>query len=420
LKKRDRRSQSLRVSESQSQKRNFFEMLKRILLAIIILVGLGLADWIISRALGPDSYYLQIVIEVGIAIILAVSLNLINGFTGQFSLGHAGFAAVGAYASAAITFYFGAKLVDMVAGLGVGPAVAKPLVFIGVLMVAGIAAAIAGLLVGLPTLRLRGDYLAIATLGFSEIIRLIINNRPEIGGAAGFTPLVALPKFVSFFWVYLFVIITIVVSANLLRSVHGRALLSIREDELASQVMGVPITYYKVMAFVLGAVFAGFAGCLTAHQNLALHPNDFDLIASVMIVVMVVLGGMGSITGCALAAVLLTLLSYALRSTEGLIGGCLLIGLAIISLALAGRRMRSYQKSILSAALLMGIYLLLKASQLLLEQRLAELRMLLFSFLLIMLMLTRPQGLFGAREFSLARLLEYLRPLLRRQTHGPA
>jgi branched-chain amino acid transport system permease protein len=366
-------------------------MLKRIVTTILIIAALWAASRLVTGALNP--YYLQISIEVGIAIILAVSLNLINGFTGQFSLGHAGFAAVGAYSSAAITFNYSPALVASITRLGVGEAVAIIIVFIAMLLLAALVAALFGLLVGLPSLRLRGDYLAIATLGFGEIIRLVINNRPEVGGAAGFAASSDMPQFVNLFWVYLFVIIVLIVSTNLLHSVHGRALLSIREDELAASVMGVPTTRYKVMAFVIGAAFAGIAGCLTAHYNRALSPNDFDLIASVMIVVVVVLGGMGSIVGVTIAAVLLQLLSYALRSSIGLILGSLLVVIAILGLMLAGRRRPMGQKFGIAALLLAALVLAALRALPFLAQRAPELRMLLFSALLIVIMLTRPQGL---------------------------
>jgi branched-chain amino acid transport system permease protein len=297
---------------------------------------------------------------------------------------------------------------------------AKQIVFLGALFVSALTAAVAGFLVGLPTLRLRGDYLAIATLGFGEIIRLIINNRPEVGGASGFTPMVQIPQFVDFFWVYLCVIITIAVSVNLLRSAHGRALLSIREDETAAQVMGIPITYYKVMVFALGAALAGVAGCLSGHYRLGLHPNDFDVITSVMIVITVVLGGMGSITGCTFAAVLLTLLSYALRSTLGLMLGCFFSVLAILLLLLpAGGRLPKAAKVSMSLVILAALGLTLFRSQAFLAERAAELRMLLFSGLLVIIMLTRPQGLLGMREISLAGISKYL-ALRRRPTHGSA
>ncbi|NIM04773.1 MAG: branched-chain amino acid ABC transporter permease [Armatimonadetes bacterium] len=392
-------------------------MLKRLSTAIIICIGLWLADRLLSATLNP--YHLQITIEIGIAIILAVSLNLINGFTGQFSLGHAGFMAVGGYCSAALTFYYAPQWIEALSNTGMGPAAAKQLVFFGALAISALTAAIAGFLVGLPTLRLRGDYLAIATLGFGEIIRLIINNRPEVGGASGFTPMVQIPQFVNLFWIYLFVIITIMVSANLLRSAHGRALLSIREDEVAAQVMGVPITYYKVMAFALGAAFAGIAGCLSGHYRLGLHPNDFDVIASVMIVIMVVLGGMGSITGCTVAAILLTLLSYALRSTLGLMVGSLVCAAAILLLLAPAWRLPKNAKLSMVLAILAALALGLVRSQVFLAERVAELRMLLFSGLLVMIMLTRPQGLLGGREISWAGIVKRF-TLRRRQTDGPA
>lgn len=310
---------------------------KKILLIILFSGVFLLLDVLISPRLNP--YYLQILIYCGINIILAVSLNLINGFTGQFSIGHAGFMAIGGYTSAAFTFYLGPKILEM---LFLPLWFSKPLVFVLGLLLGGALAAFAGLLVGIPSLRLRGDYLAIVTLGFGEIIRVFILNIDAIGGARGFSDV---PKYTSLFWVLGFTVLTIVVVRNLVYSTHGRAFLSVREDEVAAEAMGINTTWYKVTAFVIGAFFAGIAGGLLGHYLQYLHTNSFTFIRSFEVVMMVVLGGMGSITGSILAAVILTLLPEVLRPVK-------------------------------------------------------DYRMVFYSILLVILMITRPQGIFGVREFN--------------------
>ena len=289
-----------------------------------------------------DPYIFSIIMYAGINVILAVSLNLVNGFTGQFSMGHAGFMSVGGYLSAYLTVnletthpaWFNDPLLS--AGL-----------FFGALMIGGIGASIAGYLVGLPSLRLKGDYLAIVTLGFGEIIRVIVLNVDAIGGARG---LPNIPPLSTFGWVYSFVVLVIFVIWRLINSSHGRAFLSVREDEIAAEAMGVNITRAKVRAFVIGAFFAGVAGGLFAHYLRYLNPQTFDFNRSFEIIIMVVLGGMGSITGSVVAALFLTGIREALRPLQ--------------------------------------------------EITKLDFRMVIYSLMLIVLMLTRPNGLFGTRELT--------------------
>jgi len=285
-----------------------------------------------------DPYYLHLFTLSCINVILAVSLNLINGTTGQFSLGHAGFMAVGGYSSASLTFYLGPKII---AALNFLPAIlAKNLVFLFALLGGGLSAAILGLLVGIPSLRLRGDYLAIVTLGMGEIVRVLILNVEAIGGARGFSDI---PAYTNLFWIISLTALTIAAVASLTASSHGRAFLSVREDEIAAEAMGVNTTYYKVIAFVIGAFFAGMAGCLFGHYLQLLHPNSFTFLKSFEIIIMIIVGGLGSIFGAVVAAVILTLLPEALRYLGPV----------------------------------------------------KDWRMVIYSLALIILMITRPQGLFG-------------------------
>jgi branched-chain amino acid transport system permease protein len=263
---------------------------------VLVLAGLQAT---LRGVIGAYNY--QIVGLVGVNIILAVSLNLINGYTGQFSIGHAGFYAVGAYTSAALVEYGG----DTVrAALAFLPPVAQNgvLLVLGILA-AGLLAGIAGLAVGIPSLRLRGDYLAIVTLGFGEIIRVVILNVDAIGGARGFSGVAPLA---NFFWIYLFVLITIAVVHNLVHSSYGRAFISIRDDEIAAEAMGVDTTRFKVLSFVISSIFAGVAGALFGHFTQYLHPNSFTFQTSFFVIIMIVIGGLGSIEGAVLGAVVFT------------------------------------------------------------------------------------------------------------------
>lgn len=237
-----------------------------------------------------NQFYSNTLIFIAINIILAVSLHLVIGITGQFSIGHAGFLAVGAYVSAIVTM----KL---------------DLPFIVAIIVGGIVAALAGLIVGIPSLRLKGDYLAIATLGFAEIIRIVFLNIDYVGGAAGMQ--------VSHFttWTYAFVclVITIVVIVNFTNSRHGIAAISVRENEIASDAMGINTTYYKVAAFAIGSFFAGVAGALYSHNFYIIQPSQFGFLKSFDILIFVVLGGLGSLSGAVLSAILLTVVSTYLQ-----------------------------------------------------------------------------------------------------------
>jgi len=279
--------------------------------AAVLLVVLQLTvvnQLLLNGPIQEGPYIHQIVILVGINIILAVSLNLINGFTGQFSIGHAGFFAVGAYMSAFVVTTLGDRVHHALAFL---PVTAQD----GVLLLLGIVAgallsAIAGLAVGIPSLRLRGDYLAIVTLGFGEIIRVFILNIDAIGGSRGFT---GIPKLSNFFWVYFFVVVTVVTVRNLIYSSYGRAFISIRDDEIAAEAMGVDTTRFKVMSFVISSMFGGIAGALFGHFMMYLHPNTFTFMKSFEVIIMIVIGGLGSIEGSILGAVLITVILEVFR-----------------------------------------------------------------------------------------------------------
>ena len=292
-----------------------------LILAILVAAGVSYFSVYFNR------YYLGVAIDVGINIILAVSLNLINGHTGQFSLGHAGFMAVGGYTAAAITLAIGPRIPGPLAGL----------LFAGALVAGGLLAAVAGLAVGIPTLRLRGDYLAIVTLGFGEIIRVLLQNMECVGAASGLS---GIPEKTTLFWAFGLAAITVYVVGCLVSSTYGRGFIAVHDDEVAASASGINPTRYKVTAFVVGAFFAGIAGGLFAHHKLFLSPTNFDFMKSIDIVVMVILGGMGRTGGVILAAIVLTLLPEFLRPF-------------------------------------------------------AEYRMIIYSLLIIVLMLARPQGLFG-------------------------
>jgi branched-chain amino acid transport system permease protein len=278
-------------------------------------------------------YYLQILLIVGIFITLTLSLNLINGFCGQFSLGHAGFWGAGAYASAIYSVYFALP-------------VAAPINMAIACLVGFLASALCGIIIGVPCLRLKGDYLAIATLGFGEIVRIIIMHTEMAGGPRGF---INIPHWANIYWVYAVAVLTIAFMLNLKRTTYGRAIISIREDEIAAENMGVNLFHYKLFSFIVGAGIAGIAGALFAHTQQFLHPSNFNFMWSVIILVMVILGGQGSVTGSVIGAVLLTLFPEVLR----FIGG-----------------------------------------------HASDWRMPIYSVLLIVLMLARPEGIFGAHEFS--------------------
>jgi branched-chain amino acid transport system permease protein len=289
--------------------------------------------WAIQAAAPADVTI--VLVAMGVNVILAVSLNVVNGFAGQFSIGHAAFMAVGAYTAAGITL----ALRDVQLA-GIPPAASDALVFAAALGAGMALAAVAGLLVGVPSLRLRGDYLAIVTLGFGEIIRVVIENTRALGGATGLS---GLPPYATVVWTGLGVVATVVMARRLEGSTQGRALLAIREDEVAAEAMGVDTVGWKVRAFVISAAFAGLAGGLLVHKILLCTPRMFTFVRSMEVVVMVVLGGMGSISGSIVAAAVLTLALEWLRGLD-------------------------------------------------------QYRMVIYSLLLVVLMLTRPTGIFGTRE----------------------
>ncbi len=261
--------------------------------------------WIILYPLNKsgllNNYWMHVINVSLIFVILTVSLNLINGFAGQFSIGHMGFAAVGAYTSATLT-----TLVWKLPSHGVVAYSA----FIGALLLGGIAAAFIGFLIGLPTLRLRGDYLAIVTLAFGEIIRVIINSINYVGGPRGIP---GIPRFSTFTFVLIATVLSVIIMKNIIYSSVGRALLSIREDEVASELVGVDTTKYKVMGFTAGAFFAGIGGGLLAHLIQYIDPLQFGFMATIYVLIMVYVGGIGSISGSIVAAIGLTFLSEGLR-----------------------------------------------------------------------------------------------------------
>lgn len=278
-------------------------------------------------------YYSRIVLDIGIAMVMAVSLNIVNGMTGQFSIGHAGFMTLGGYAAGMVTYYTSLSLWDSNSTHG-GFLGSGEWLFVVSCLVGGLVAAGAGYVVGLPSLRLRGDYLAIVTLGFGEILRVILQQTgrvlddaealksatwsqlipPPVGGSIGFD---GIPKYTNLFWVYVFVTFTVVLAYRLKQSSLGRAMISIREDEIASQAMGVNIARNKVLAFVLAAFLAGAAGGLFAHEKgVIISPKDSGFQRSFDYVIMTVLGGSGSITGVMLAALILTALPEMLRDFD--------------------------------------------------------------------------------------------------------
>lgn len=289
---------------------------------------------------GLNSYKQQILFFIAVNVMLSVSLNLVNGFCGQFSLGHAGFMAIGAYTSALLSLTWHPF------GQGALTILNFPLYVTG----GGLLAAVAGGFVGLPSLRLRGDYLAIVTLGFGEIIRVVLLNLDFVGGARGLSGIPGSTDFAASMHIFLWAGGTVLLVSHLVRSHYGRAFLSVREDEIAAECMGVNTTAVKVRAFVISSFFAGAAGGLFAHTANFLNPASFQFLKSVDVVIMVVLGGMGSVTGSVVGAILVTILPESLRGLQSITG--------------------------------------------------VDLRMVIYSLTLILLMIWRPGGLFGERELS--------------------
>lgn len=301
----------------------------------MIWFGIGLfiflLIWILLRVGILNSYYESTIFTICINIILAVSLNLIVGICGQFSLGHAGFMAIGAYSAGIVT-----RMIPSYFGL-----------VLGILIGFGITI-LAGLVVSIPTLRLRGDYLAIATLGFSEIIRICIQTMKITNGAAGLT---GIPKLTTWPLLYACTVLSIIICTNFVRSAPGRAARAINDDEIAAEAMGINTTKYKVAAFVVGAMLASLAGSLFANYFYVLNPNQFTFNKSIDILVMVVFGGMGSMSASVIAAIVIGILN---------------------------------------------MYL----------QQFADIRMIIYGAALVLMMIFRPQGILGTWEVSIERWLK--------------
>jgi len=302
-----------------------------ILWLLLLLAGYGLISVLVSVGV-LNLFYVQILQQIGINIILAVGLNLIVGFSGQFSLGHAGFMAIGAYAAAII----GSKSPTYGA-------------FFGAMLIGALLSGAVALLVGIPTLRLKGDYLAVATLGVSEIIRIfIINGGSLTNGAAG---ILGIPNFTTWQMVYFFVVMTTIATLNFLRSPIGRSTLSVREDEIAAESVGVNTTKIKIIAFVFGAITASIAGSLQAGFIGSVVPKDYTFINSINVLIIVVFGGLGSITGAIVSAVVLGILNMLLQDV-------------------------------------------------------ASVRMIIYALALVLVMIFRPGGLLGTWELSLSRFFK--------------
>lgn len=302
-----------------------------ILWLLLLLAGYSLISVLVSVGV-LNLFYVQILQQIGINIILAVGLNLIVGFSGQFSLGHAGFMAIGAYAAAII----GSKSPTYGA-------------FFGAMLVGALLSGAVALLVGIPTLRLKGDYLAVATLGVSEIIRIfIINGGSLTNGAAG---ILGIPNFTTWQMVYFFVVMTTIATLNFLRSPIGRSTLSVREDEIAAESVGVNTTKIKIIAFVFGAITASIAGSLQAGFIGSVVPKDYTFINSINVLIIVVFGGLGSITGAIVSAIVLGILNMLLQDV-------------------------------------------------------ASVRMIIYALALVLVMIFRPGGLLGTWELSLSRFFK--------------
>lgn len=303
---------------------------------------------------GLISRYQTVVFEqIGVYVLMTVSLNIVTGYLGQLPLGHAGFMSIGGYACAIFIIrmmpLFGLDAQSMASGST--PAV---ILFVVGLLFGGICAALMGVVIGIPALRLRGDYLAIITLGFAEIIRVVLVNIDSAlgfkltGGASGLT---GIPAYTGYLNTAIVVSLAIFAIHTLMKSRHGRAILAIRDNEIAAEASGVNTTYYKTLAFVFSAFLAGIAGGLYAGCIGVMAPAKFGFMKSVEILVMVVLGGMGSMFGSVVSATVLTVLPEALRAF-------------------------------------------------------ADYRMVAYAIVLILVMIFRPEGLFGSYDFSLSRIIE--------------
>jgi len=316
--------------------------------------------YVIHAVVGPvaGATWSKILLDIGIAILLAGSLNIVNGYAGQFSIGHAGFMLAGGYAAAWLTFYGGIHWFGVKGAYG-GFLGSGQLLFLASCVLGGLVAAGFGVVVGLPSLRLRGDYLAIVTLGFGEILSRLVQitaHQPKsveevkgrsllelannLGGAESFSQI---PGYTTLFFVYVFALTLLIFAYRLKYSSQGRGLLAVRENEIAAEAMGVDTTRAKVVAFVFSAFWGGVGGALYAHQISTLSPSELSFQKSIDLVLIVVIGGMGSITGVVLGAAILVILPEVARE-------------------------------------------------------LADYRMIVYALALVIMMIARPQGIMGVRE----------------------
>jgi len=369
-------------------------------LAVLVSFGIGMI------AQGSSGTVSRLIALAGLYVTLAVSLNLINGITGQFSIGHAAFYQVGSYTAA--------FLASILLSRGVISNLGTPIPWVLVAVATSlVTAGIAGLFIGLPSLRLRGDYLAIVTLGFGEILRIVIQNTPQLGGSYGINS----PKAFVVPYVWMLTFLCVGVCRNLLQTAHGLSFLSVREDEVASSAMGVNVTRVKVAAFVIGSAFAGAAGALLTFNEGFINVNSFTMDVSFIILTMVVLGGTGSVTGSIVAALTLFILPEVLRDAPAMPLNAVLGTLAGIALLVGTIRLAMDHKGLgrsiwmpktyigIGIAVAGGIVVSVLANCLpALANRTipsAELRMVIFSAVLVIMMLLRPQGIFGVRELGL-------------------
>ena len=279
----------------------FSKRLKSVLPVIGLAALYGLIMLLKSMGIA-NNYHIQILMFAGVNIMMTLSLNVVNGFTGQFSIGHAGFMSLGAYGSAIIT--------TLILKPSVIPASMQIPVFLLSLFVGGLVAAMVGYLIGLPTLKLKGDYLAIVTLAFGEIVRAGLRLIEPIGAARG---MIGVPNYANLGWIFLFVALTLFFVRNIIYSRFGRAWIAIRDNEIAAETMGIDSTRYKILSFTFSAFIAGVAGGLYAHVVSFIQPDTFSFVKSSDLLVFLYAGGSGSLTGSIVGALLLTSLPEALR-----------------------------------------------------------------------------------------------------------
>lgn len=293
---------------------------KQILHIIYIVLAYAFLTMILQSGL-LNRQYRSLIVPIGVNIILAVSLNLVTGFLGELSLGHASFMSIGAYTGTLTTLHLVKNLPD-----GIGLVIS--------ILFGGMVAAFFGFLIGVPVLRLRGDYLAIVTLGFGEIVKSIINSMQITGGSKGISKIPLKADYNHFTFVFVLLVVTLLVITNLVNSRQGRFITAIRDNDIAAESIGIKISTHKILTFVIAAFFAGTAGVVYAHNIGIIKPGTFDYNMSIEILVIVVLGGMGSIRGSVIAAIVLTVLPELLRGADNyrmLIYSIVLIAIMIIN-----------------------------------------------------------------------------------------